>query len=47
LQLYFGVRGNRWDQYSDYQKLYNEYWVRPGDDNRPKGANSYEKGCYW
>jgi hypothetical protein len=47
LQLYFGIRGNRWDQYPAYQPLFNDNWVWPGDDNRPKGAANYEKGCYW
>ena len=47
LQLYFGIRGNRWDTWYHYDDLYNEYWVRPGEDNRPSGAGQYEDGCYW
>jgi hypothetical protein len=43
LQLYFGIRGKRWDEWG----LYNEYWVSPCVEEKPKGAEKVEDGCYW
>lgn len=47
-QMLFGVYGNRWikDQ-PEYAKFINEYWVRPNENERPKGAEKVEGGCYW
>ena len=58
LQLLFGIRGKRWENpsygvkewgipYGSYSALMNKYWVRPGEDGRPKNANQVEDGCYW
>ncbi|NBH84787.1 hypothetical protein D7X88_16355 [bacterium C-53] len=49
LQILFGIKGRRWESESyDYQhKLYNEYWVRPTEDLKPKGYENVEDGCYW
>lgn len=49
LQILFGIKGKRWESESyDYQhRLYNEYWVRPTDDLKPKGYENVENGCYW
>jgi len=48
-QLLFGIKGNRWENYVvyPYTNLYNEYWIRPGDKNRPKKAAMVEGACYW
>jgi len=48
-QLLFGIKGSRWDQYIvyPYTNLYNNYWVRPGDKERPKNAEVVEGACYW
>lgn len=48
-QLLFGIKGSRWEQYVvyPYANLYNEYWVRPGDKERPKNADIVENACYW
>ena len=53
-QILFGIRGARWEKpvptmckYGYYPDLMNEYWVRPGDDEKPKTANKVEGGCYW
>ena len=43
LQLYFGIKGKRWDNLG----LYNQYWVSPSDEERPKGLQQVEGGCYW
>ena len=49
LQLLFGIRGKRWDNDDRIKKYYNQYWVRPGDDNSPKEKNSIDldRGDYW
>lgn len=52
LQLLFGIRGKRWENpdYNpvyDFSKLMNEYWVKPGETERPKNADKVEGACYW
>lgn len=52
LQLLFGIKGKRWEKQDyhklyDYTKLFNEFWIRPDDNNRPKVASLVEDGCYW
>ena len=46
-QFLFGIKGKRWDEKPEYSHFYNEYWVRPGESDRPKEAGSVENGCYW
>lgn len=43
LQLYFGIKGKRWDRYG----FYNEYWVTPDESEKPKNLERVENGCYW
>ena len=31
----------------DYKPLFNDYWVFPGDSERPKDMKKVENGCYW
>lgn len=58
LQLLFGIRGRRWDNpnygvkewgipYGSYSSLVNEYWIRPGEDEKVKNVESVEGACYW
>lgn len=47
VQLLFGIKGKRWDTHPVIGRLYNEYWVRPGEDEKPAGAEGVEGGCYW
>lgn len=49
LQILFGIKGKRWESesYGYQHKLYNQYWVRPTDDLKPKGYEKVENGCYW
>ena len=52
LQLLFGIRGKRWDNPNynsiyNYSHLINKHWVKPGDEEKPKGAASVEGACYW
>jgi len=43
LQLYFGIKGKRWDGMG----FYNEHWVSPAETERPAGLSKVENGCYW
>lgn len=43
LQLYFGIKGKRWENYG----FYNEYWVNPDESEKPKNLEKVEGGCYW
>ena len=43
LQILFGIKGKRWDEYS----FYNEYWIRPSNDEIPEHKDYCENGCYW
>lgn len=45
-QLLFGIKGSRWDSVLE-GSLYNDYWIRPDDSERPKGAEKVEGACYW
>ena len=47
LQLFFGIKGNRWDNHEVIGKLYNEYWVRPSESETIKKADVVEGSCYW
>lgn len=47
LQLYFGIKGKRWDKSSDITINYNKYWVRPNQEETPQSGKLVEGGCYW
>lgn len=57
LQLMFGIKGRRWEnpeygvkelgKTGCYPSLFNEYWVRPGDNELSTNAKEVENGCYW
>ena len=49
VQLLFGIKGARWEQYIvyPYANLFNEYWVRPDKIETPEKSNDVEGGCYW
>lgn len=47
-QLFFGIKGRRWDAISKYpQTLYNDAWTRPLPEDSVQGAKTIEGGCYW
>lgn len=56
-QLLFGIKGRRWEdeyyyqyipkEFTDYRKLFNEYWTRPNEQETPKMASNVEGACYW
>tara|TARA_Y100000389_G_C17361000_1_gene463755 strand:- start:355 stop:1116 length:762 start_codon:yes stop_codon:yes gene_type:complete len=47
LQLLFGIKGKRWDNDPQVNKFYNDYWVRPSENDKPKNYLKVEDGCYW
>lgn len=53
LQLYFGIKGRRWEGKgyvggpNDYSKLFNQYWVRPSIEETPEASKQVENSCYW
>lgn len=50
VQILFGIKGKRWDEMEKYEyvrKFYNEAWVYPGENERPKRLEEVEDGCYW
>lgn len=47
LQLFFGIKGNRWDNHEFIGKLYKESWVRPAETEVIKSADKVEGSCYW
>lgn len=47
LQLLFGIKGKRWEERPEFQKLFNDYWVNPSKQETPSAANLVEGGCYW
>lgn len=47
VQILFGIKGSRWDDTAVAEKLYNDYWVYPGEEYKPKSYMNVENGCYW
>jgi len=47
-QILFGIKGDRWDNMDFFvSKLYNDYWIRPSDSERPVNYQKVERGAYW
>ncbi len=49
-QLLFGIKGKRWESgnYKPiYEKIFNEYWIRPLENEKPAKAENVEGACYW
>lgn len=42
-QLFFGIRGKRWDSYG----FYNSSWTSCLPEETPMGTNKIDSGCYW
>lgn len=42
-QLIYGIKGKRWEGAS----FINKYWISPRPQDRPKGYEKVEGGCYW
>lgn len=48
LQLFFGIKGKRWDEMEPkISAMYNEYWNYPLDCETPKNHSAVEGGTYW
>jgi hypothetical protein len=46
-QILFGIKGKRWDDMEQISRLYNDYWIRPSDSEKPVNTHKVEDGCYW
>lgn len=46
-QIWFGIKGTRWDNNPRVNQFYNKYWVRPSENETPRSSKSVEGGCYW
>lgn len=47
VQNLFGIRSRGMENTKWYKETVNEYWVRPSDEETPKGFNKVENGLYW
>lgn len=48
VQMLFGIYGDRWiNQQPQYAGFINDYWVRPMESEKPKGAEMVENAAYW
>ena len=46
-QLLFGIKGKRWDANPKINKFYNDNWIRPDMNLKPKDSKRLDNGCYW
>lgn len=46
-QILFGIKGKRWDSHPIISSFYNDYWIRPSEDEKPHQSEMVEGGCYW
>lgn len=46
-QILFGIKGKRWDKHEYISTLFNDYWVRPSDEETPNKSDKVEGGSYW
>tara|TARA_Y100001968_G_C19438650_1_gene761264 strand:- start:2551 stop:3537 length:987 start_codon:yes stop_codon:yes gene_type:complete len=46
-QLLFGVKGKRWSKDNFFQKLFNDFWVYPSQEEIPIDHQGMDQGCYW
>jgi hypothetical protein len=47
LQLFFGIRGKRWEDRANISRHFNEHWIAPHESERPASLHRVEGGCYW
>jgi len=47
IQVFFGIKGRRWENHEFISKLWNENWTYPSAEETPRGASAVERGCYW
>lgn len=47
-QLLFGIKGKRWEtDHEEIARHFNEHWVYPAEEDRPKDFRVVEGGAYW
>lgn len=47
IQVFFGIKGERWANHEIIRNFWNDQWTWPSLDETPGGANDVEKSCYW
>ena len=47
IQIMFGIKGARWDHHPIISELYNDYWIRPGEESKPLNSSKLDSSCYW
>lgn len=47
VQNLFGIRSRGMENTEWFKKTVNNYWVRPSEEETPKGFNKVENGLYW
>ena len=47
VQVFFGMRGKRWDGNPIISGFYNDAWTRPLPSERPRGTWRVEGSAYW
>ncbi len=46
-QILFGIKGKSWEERDDFKQLFNDSWIYPNTNEKPKNANNVEGGRYW
>ena len=46
-QLFFGIKGHRWEPVPRYAKLFNEHWTHPLASDTITNKSTIEGGAYW
>jgi hypothetical protein len=47
IQVFFGIKGRRWESHSVISEFWNKFWVSPSEEETPRGSGIIEGGCYW
>lgn len=47
VQNLFGIRSRGMENDAKFAQMMNEYWVRPSEEETPKGFEKVEDGLYW
>lgn len=47
IQVLFGIKGKRWENHPVISSFWNSDWIKPNEEEMPKGAVLVEGGCYW
>ena len=46
-QIFFGIRGGRWDRMQEFQGFFTPTWVRPKLEETPPESCKVDNGGYW